>query len=825
MSAAHPGQIRPRQLGPITGSTDTTVTFGAAPALGSALDPADLLSGAAQLPYIAIPMDAGAAGNNGHFINGSGRWQLRVDGSTVEFNAGVGFRVPQLIAGGEVPTTNLPLDAANAVYANSGHLDVRVNGSQGLSVNGSGEVTIQNIAAASLSDKGVVSLFDIGGGIPAGLTTVTGAIALLLPNAADYAPTTVQRGLRFNSSGAVGVRDGAYLIRDQANIPGHTGAGGTDIQTIVSAVRINGVNGGLGLNLNGNKIGNLADPTANQEAATKAYVDTATSGVGATLTPVDGFIDGTEGSASGVLVGERYISLDSQSAFTGMGSPLSHKDGDILTIVTNDTFTNATVEVPTNNDQAFNRDNQLAGGPTTDGPGSYKLNDATASGTVTGVWNLVAPNIITTAVPANPGPGVVGGVIPDKGLEMSGDNLRVLLSSNSGLQLTAGAANDELEINAAGGLEVSANVIQIATGGVTNTHIAAGTIKADRLNLASSSGLVTGDNQIAIKLDTVTTANPGLQLNANGLRIGAGLVTFAMLETTAGEGLEAGTGTGVQVHVDDTTLELNAGGIRVKGAGIGHSHIIDGPGLIAGTGNRIEVDIDTAIFNLSSGVSGSALGVVDGAIPASKLNIAGGGLTGSTTLTVNAAGGLAVNSGQVIIATSGVTHAKLDVLADTPLVSVGGEIAVGYDDVTLTSVGSGNAAKLQLRKGTGATAHLPLSRMKFSFVSSDVGTVDNIPTADPQGGGVNHYDFVLDGHSTWVSTGIVTIDQSSVEVFINGIPVGAAAFAFPASNTLRLIIDTDGSTAGAVPYALLESVTANGEGDCIDIIFSAATAS
>lgn len=344
----------------------------------------------------------------------------------------------------------------------------------------------------------------------------------------------------------------------------------------------------------GNKITNLGTPTADADAATKAYVDAMKQGLdvkdsvrAATTTNITlsgtQTVDGVALSANDrVLVKDQSAGADNGIYLCAAGAWTRTTDADSSADVT---------------------------------AGMYAwVEEGTVNGD-TG-WILTTNNPITLATTA------------------------LVFSQFSGAgQIVAGAGltknGNTLDVGAGSGITVAADSVAITTAGVTETHLSTS---------VAGAGL-TGGGGAALAVG----AGTGITVNANDVAISAGGVGVTQLATAvAGNGLTGGGGAALAVGAG-SGIQVNADDVAIAAGGVTATHLaaaVAGNGLTGGGGSALAVGAGTGIA-----VGADTVGIAAGGVGITELStaVAGNGLTGGggAALAVGAGNGLSVSADAV----------------------------------------------------------------------------------------------------------------------------------------------------------------------------------
>ena len=122
------------------------------------------------------------------------------------------------------------------------------------------------------------------------------------------------------------------------------------------------------------------------------------------------------------------------------------------------------------------------------------------------------------------------------------------------------------------------------TGSFTGSFTGEFVGTTDLPDLSSGNGLTGGPyDGSAIKTFAVSASGTTLDVSANGVKVADGGITATQLATSvAGAGLAGGGGTALAVNVDDTTIEIDTDTLRVKDGGISNAKL-ENDGLMIGS--------------------------------------------------------------------------------------------------------------------------------------------------------------------------------------------------------------------------------------------------
>lgn len=337
------------------------------------------------------------------------------------------------------------------------------------------------------------------------------------------------------------------------------------------------------LDLQTQKIINVVDPTADQEAATKGYVDAQVAGGGIIDYKDSVFLAST---ADGTLAG------DYENGDTIDGTLLSTGDRILIknqsTASENGIYTVNASGPPTRAGDADADAEVTAGMQVWVEAGTANADTGwiiTTNGTIT-----VDTTGIAFARIGGAGDSHLADMTAGQGLSQTTDLIDVELTASAGLEFTGAAPSGTLGINldTNSGLALGAGGISIGDGSglVASSGVLAVDLEA---NGAGAGGLAFDVGEVRIDLDTTS----GLELTAGGIgvddgsgltRVGAGGLRVDLESPGVGAGgLEFAAG---QVAIDlgtNSGLALTASGLEIT----------DGSGLVA-TGGSLAVDLEAA---------------------------------------------------------------------------------------------------------------------------------------------------------------------------------------------------------------------------------------
>lgn len=748
MATTNPGQIRAEQLQKTTWAADASHLASAAPAYSALVDPALAMKGSEFWHPGSIPMDTTAGG---FVLNANRKFRAKVDAVSIVINGSGELEIPALIGGGELPINNLPLHASGGLEVSGGDLRLKVLAP--LSLSGSG----LDVDKATDSTDGTVSV-DITKGLTVGSPS-PGVIALNIDTAT----------LAF-SAGAVKVKDATFL-----NL------------TSVSSQTVTGpVTFGQTIALSAQRITGVADPSAAQDAATKAYVDGAVaSGAPVPQPTVKGFAAAaTNLNVGGITNGDYVIATDAAMySANAIGDLLRIVDKTLAGASRFDQKITATGVMTTYSDDTVDSGTHAAG--------QFLYNSGATAGADGTKWFLTvaaaAVSVATEATAVSPAAGKVlignglfraNGTTGDMRIRL-GTDLAVPVSTALSLINPGDGTNYYLQVKTdAAFFSITASGLSLLDGGITNAKVASGGLNSDRLSYQANPGLVSGPG---LGMKVKVKASAGITLDGDGLSISGNGIDETMLKHDDSLWDADGGGT-IGVHYDAAMFEIDpTDGLRIRESGITPALIALGSGL-EDVGGALTVAA-TATFTFS----GNDLELAASGVKASMLDKGNGlGTSGTSVIVVpHTAQGIQVTASGVGIANAGVKHALLNLAAASALRDAGsGAIAVAVDDSTI------EISSNQLR----------IKTTKFGVITRYDGTA--IPNVDGSG------NYVL------TSVGTASdILSGRTRVYLNGIELEAGFSVNLAARTVTVFGPTSASTP-KLAFALDNSAT----GDCVTVI-------
>lgn len=281
------------------------------------------------------------------------------------------------------------------------------------------------------------------------------------------------------------------------------------------------------VDMNNQKIVNLATPSSSNDAVNKSYVDSlvlgfawkqsvraATTAAGVLLT---GFVNGSVIDGVTLVTGDRILiknqTLASENGIytvNASGAPTRASDANSSSQVLNASV--FVQEGTTNADTAWVC--------TTNAPitlGTTSLTFIQFSSSVSYIWGNGLSNSSNT-VNVNSG----------KGIDIVSDNVEVKLNANAGLVKNLGAGSDELGLNVGTGLAVNSNVVDAALA-ATNPCLSKSSGLDVLVNAAGALTKTATGLQVAVDGTTI-------QVNSNALRVVPGYFARKAIGTITGDG-------------------------------------------------------------------------------------------------------------------------------------------------------------------------------------------------------------------------------------------------------------------------------------------------
>jgi hypothetical protein len=318
------------------------------------------------------------------------------------------------------------------------------------------------------------------------------------------------------------------------------------------------LNSGNNVDVKNTKIVNLIDPTNNQDAATKAYVDNSVGGLSASLTITDGTNSDT------VSLADSDLSLVGGTGLTSNVSDNTVTFNLEDTSVTAGTYGNSTtVEIPIITVDAQGR---ITSASTYNIPPlTINVNDGTDSDTI----DLIDSDL-----------SFVGGTGIDVTLNSGTNTFNI--SGNDATTTTKGIASFN-----SSDFSVVAGAVSIADGGVSNTQLqnSSFTLGTDVVNLG----------------DTITDINGLTSLDVDNLTLDGATITSSTGTVTVGDNLIVNGDlqvNGTQTVVNSTVVEVEDINIEIA------SNVsADSDSLADGAGITVGDNVANVTWNYGSGNS------------------------------------------------------------------------------------------------------------------------------------------------------------------------------------------------------------------------------
>ena len=244
------------------------------------------------------------------------------------------------------------------------------------------------------------------------------------------------------------------------------------------------------------------------------------------------------------------------------------------------------------------------------------------------------------------------------------------------------------------------------TGSFTGSFTGEFVGTTDLPDLSSGNGLTGGPyDGSAIKTFAVSASGATLDVSANGVKVADGGITATQIATSvAGNGLAGGGGTALSVNVDDSTIEINTDTLRVKDGGITNAKL-ENDGLMIGS---TEISLGATGSSLAGLTSVTSTDFSGGTLSDTQLTGSftgsfvgdGSNLTGlATTLTVDGDSGTA----NVALATDDLRIVGTTNETNVAVSKVGTDINVEVGLVDDVTIGGDLSVTTDLTVGANAT--------------------------------------------------------------------------------------------------------------------------
>ena len=244
------------------------------------------------------------------------------------------------------------------------------------------------------------------------------------------------------------------------------------------------------------------------------------------------------------------------------------------------------------------------------------------------------------------------------------------------------------------------------TGSFTGSFTGEFVGTTDLPDLSSGNGLTGGPyDGSAIKTFAVSASGATLDVSANGVKVADGGITATQIATSvAGNGLAGGGGTALSVNVDDSTIEINTDTLRVKDGGITNAKL-ENDGLMIGS---TDISLGATGSSLAGLTSVTSTDFSGGTLSDTQLTGSftgsfvgdGSNLTGlATTLTVDGDSGTA----NVALATDDLRIVGTTNETNVAVSKVGTDINVEVGLVDDVTIGGDLSVTTDLTVGANAT--------------------------------------------------------------------------------------------------------------------------
>ena len=479
------------------------------------------------------------------------------------------------------------------------------------------------------------------------------------------------------------------------------------------------------------KLTNLAEPTSNQDAATKAYVDNVAIGLdvhGAVLAATTGNLAVTP---SGSQVGKTLtatsngdLTIDGYNTFN-VGDRVLVKD---QTLAVNNGIYVVTDPGDINNPYVLTRSSDFDGSPGTEVSGGDFV--FVQLGTVNGHTGWLVTNdgaitvdtdpinwtIFSAAGTVTAGAGILQTgntfdiVAADNSMTINADSIQVKLSDEGAIGFGA-AGHLGLKVNTDGStLEIATNALQVKALGIQTSHLAGNSVTALKLN-SDVAGIAIGmhavTNAIDVKFDNSTigvNVSNELEIKDNGVstaKIAADAVTKDKINAdVAGSGLGQNVDGSLEVKVDNVGIEIATDIVQLKDAGITAAK------LAANSVTAAKLNADTAGAGLALNGTTNALEIQTG----EGTKIVSDAVVADYAITKQNDNGSPITANQIV-------YVKANGNVDLALASVTSLHSFELGIVEAASIAAAASGKIILKRGATVAGFTGLTPGKKLYVS------------------------------------------------------------------------------------------------------------
>lgn len=311
--------------------------------------------------------------------------------------------------------------------------------------------------------------------------------------------------------------------------------------------------------MGGNRLTNVADPTADQDAVTKAYLDARENGLKpkqSVRVAASTNINISNGLENGDTVDGIVLATGDRVLLMGQTAPAQNG---IYVVVASGAASRSLDFDSLSPIDEINRS-------------WVPVQSGSHAGKVFVQYGVVA-TLGTDAINFEFYDAIAGLVAGDM-ISKTGSTLSVDLLTNGGLK----SSNPG---NVGGQLQVSLEA--------SNPSLEVNGSNELKAKLDAAGAIASGASGLAVQTDDST-----IEKNANALRVkAAGITATQLAASVAGDGLSGGAGTALSVNVDGSTLEISSDALRVKDAGITaakiNSNVADQSTITGGAGSALAV--------------------------------------------------------------------------------------------------------------------------------------------------------------------------------------------------------------------------------------------